>query len=68
MLLLVIAQLQSHQHEHQQRRLNGIRQMVEGSFKIPGFKISWEPKSAEISKSGDLGYLLETTKMKTNEG
>ena len=42
---------------------NGIRQMVEGSFKNPGFKISWEPKSAEISKSGDLGYLLETTKM-----
>ena len=41
----------------------GIRQMVEGSFKNPGFKISWEPKSAEISKSGDLGYLLETTKM-----
>ncbi len=42
---------------------NSIRQMVEGSFKNPGFKISWEPKSAEISKSGDLGYLLETTKM-----
>ena len=42
---------------------NGIRQMVEGSFKNPVFKISWEPKSAEISKSGDLGYLLETTKM-----
>jgi len=42
---------------------NGIRQMVEGSFKNPSFKISWEPKSAEISKSGDLGYLLETTKM-----
>jgi uncharacterized protein (TIGR02246 family) len=42
---------------------NGIRKMVEGSFKNPGFKISWEPNSAEISKSGDLGYLLETTKM-----
>jgi len=42
---------------------NAIRQMVEGSFKNPGFKISWEPKSAEISKSGDLGYLLESTKM-----
>lgn len=42
---------------------NSIRQMVEGSFKSPGFNISWEPKTAEISKSGDLGYLLETTKM-----
>ncbi len=41
----------------------GIKQMVEGSFKNPGFQISWEPKSAEISKSGDLGYLLENTKM-----
>lgn len=40
-----------------------IRGMVEGSFQIPGFQISWEPKSAEISKSGDLGYLLESTKM-----
>ncbi len=37
----------------------GIKQMVEGSFKNPGFQISWEPKSAEISKSGDLGYLLQ---------
>ena len=41
----------------------GIRQMVEGSFKNPGFQISWEPESAEISNSGDLGYLLENTKM-----
>lgn len=40
-----------------------IRQMVEGSLKNPGFKISWEPKSAEVSKSGDLGYLLEETKI-----
>ncbi len=40
-----------------------IRQMVEGSFKNPGFQISWEPKNAEISKSGDVGYLLENTRM-----
>ena len=46
---------------------NSIRQMIEGSFKNPNFKISWEPKSAEISKSGDLGYLLETTKMTTTD-
>ncbi len=40
-----------------------IRQMVEGGFTDPRFQISWEPKSAEISKSGDLGYLFENTKM-----
>ena len=40
-----------------------IRQMVEGSLKNPGFSISWEPQSAEISKSGDLGYLVEDTKI-----
>ncbi len=40
-----------------------IRQMVEGSFKNAGFQISWEPKNAEISKSGDVGYLLENTRM-----
>jgi conserved hypothetical protein len=44
-----------------------IRQMVEGSFKSPGFKISWEPESAEISKSGDLGYLIEHDDMTMND-
>ncbi len=33
-----------------------IRQMVEGAYKIPGFKITWEPKDAYVSTSGDLGY------------
>lgn len=42
---------------------DAIRGMVEGSMKDPGFQISWEPKSAEVSKSGDMGYLLETTTM-----
>ena len=46
---------------------DGIRQMIEGSFKTPGFQISWEPQIAEISKSGDLGYLLETTQMKMTD-
>ena len=36
-----------------------IRAMVEESTKIPGFKISWEPISASISESGDMGYLIE---------
>ena len=46
---------------------NEIRQMVEGSYKTPGFKISWEPQSAEISKSGDLGYLIEEDNMTMND-
>lgn len=37
----------------------GIRKMVEGSYQDSSFKISWEPKKAEVSESGDMGYLLE---------
>lgn len=44
-----------------------IRQMVEGSFKNPAFKISWAPESAEISKSGDLGYMIEHDEMTTTD-
>ena len=40
-----------------------IREMVEGSITDPNFNISWEPISAEISASGDMGYLLENSKI-----
>ena len=33
-----------------------IREMVAGMMKIPGFRISWTPDSAVVSRSGDLGY------------
>lgn len=46
---------------------DAIRQMVEGGYKNPSFKISWEPKSAEISKSGDLGYLIEDSQITIND-
>lgn len=46
---------------------NAIRQMVEGGYKNPSFKISWEPKSAEISKNGDLGYLIEDSQITIND-
>ena len=36
-----------------------IRAMVEGSFNTPGFSITWEPQTVEVSGSGDLAYLLE---------
>jgi len=39
----------------------GIRKMVEEGANNPDFRISWEPQSAEISESGDMGYLIENT-------
>jgi uncharacterized protein (TIGR02246 family) len=44
-----------------------IRQMVEGSFKTPGFKISWEPQSADVSQSGDMAYLIEKSELSMND-
>jgi uncharacterized protein (TIGR02246 family) len=46
--------------------LNGsesIRNMVEESFKIPGFNISWEPQSVVVSESGDLAYMIEKSQV-----
>lgn len=40
-----------------------IRNMVESSFSNPGFSIAWEPERAEVSESGDMGYLIESTTM-----
>ena len=37
--------------------------MVETSLKNPNFSISWLPISAEVSESGDMGYLLENSKI-----
>jgi len=36
-----------------------IREYVLGAASIPGFKISWEPEIAHVSKSGDMAYLIE---------
>jgi ketosteroid isomerase-like protein len=36
-----------------------IRQMVQTSMKIPKFSITWVPESGVISRSGDIGYLIE---------
>jgi len=35
-----------------------IRQMLEETKNIPGFEVSWEPREAFVSQSGDLGYGL----------
>ena len=36
-----------------------IKEMIEGTSKIPGFKISWEPLTVQVSKSGDMAYMIE---------
>jgi len=41
--------------------------MVEGSFKTPGFQISWEPERAEISESGDMAFLIEKSQISFND-
>ena len=49
-----------------QPMLNGkqaIRKMVEESYKMPGFRISWQPQSVEVSESGDMAYLLENSQI-----
>ena len=38
---------------------SAISEYVAGATSIPGFKISWEPDSAHVSKSGDMAYLVE---------
>ncbi|MEZ4896596.1 MAG: nuclear transport factor 2 family protein [Saprospiraceae bacterium] len=32
--------------------------MVSGAMQIPGFEISWEPKEAHVSESGEMGFVL----------
>ncbi len=40
-----------------------IRQMVEESYKMPGFRISWQPQSVEVSESGDMAYLIANSQI-----
>ena len=40
-----------------------IQKMVEESYKMPGFRISWQPQSVEVSESGDMAYLLENSQI-----
>ncbi|HMC86993.1 MAG TPA: nuclear transport factor 2 family protein [Chitinophagaceae bacterium] len=44
-----------------------IREMIESSFKIPGFKISWEPLSVSVSESGDMAYMIEQNQITVND-
>ena len=40
-----------------------IKKMVEESFKIPGFRISWEPQNVVVSESGDMAYIIENSQV-----
>ena len=44
-----------------------IRDMIESTSKIPGFKISWEPLSVSVSESGDLAYMIEKNQITVND-
>ena len=43
--------------------ISAMRQMVEESFKIPGFSISWQPQSVEVSDNGDMAYMIENAQV-----
>ena len=42
---------------------DAIKKMVEESFKMPGFRISWEPQNVVVSESGDMAYIIEDSQM-----
>ena len=46
-----------------------IRKMVDESYKIPGFKVTWNqpPSKAYVSKSGDLAYSFFHGQMTMND-
>jgi uncharacterized protein (TIGR02246 family) len=46
---------------------HAIRQMVEESFKMPGFNITWQPESVEVSDAGDMAYMIENAQVSFND-
>tara|TARA_R110002072_G_scaffold299920_1_gene476130 strand:- start:48344 stop:48613 length:270 start_codon:yes stop_codon:yes gene_type:complete len=42
---------------------DAIKNMVEESFKIPGFRISWQPQNVVVSESGDMAYIIENSQV-----
>ena len=46
------------------RGKQAIQQYLAETSKIPGFKIEWDPQEAHVS--GDMGYLIERTKVTMN--
>ncbi len=44
-----------------------IREMIESTSRIPGFKISWKPLNVTVSKSGDMAYMIEQNQITVND-
>ena len=44
-----------------------IREMVQESYKIPGFRITWQPQTVKVSESGDMAYLIEDSQVSFND-
>lgn len=44
-----------------------ISKMLNENAQIPGFEVNWEPLEAFVSKSGDLGYLIENQMFGMND-
>lgn len=42
---------------------DAIRRFVQASGAIPGFSITWEPERASMAAGGDVGYLIERSRM-----
>ncbi len=40
-----------------------IHKMIEESYRMPGFRISWQPQSVVVSESGDMAYLMEDSQI-----
>ncbi len=49
--------------EPERRGKAAIREHLKSSFALPGFEVRWKPIRAEVSSSGDLGYVLERTQV-----
>ena len=42
---------------------DAIKKMVEESFKMPGFQISWDPQDVVVSDNGDMAYIIENSQV-----
>lgn len=49
--------------EPPRRGRDQIRAYVQRTLSAPGFRITWEPLEAHVSRSGDIGYLVERTEV-----
>jgi len=45
---------------------NALREYVEGSMKIPGFRISWTTTDVSLSDDGTLAYMFSRNKVEMN--